>query len=159
MKVINKRSIALLEVLIAFAIIALCIIPLIYPHVFIFKSEKKFVYAVELDHLANLLYADVLQKLYQNEIPWENLEKGERFPIDSRLLESLGYDEQLPYQGTYQFITIKQKPHKPSDRSVYLFELIFTFTESPTFFLEKDLKEKNPQVIYRYQLAMERILQ
>lgn len=156
MNSIKKRPVALLEVIIAFAIIALCILPLIYPHIFILRSERKFISAVELDHLASRLYADRLQKLYQNEIPWQQIESGVATPIDANLLHAAGYSGTLPYTGTYQFVKEKQKPTNPVDKVAYIFQLKFIFTEKPEFFQEKDLKEDNPKVTYMYRIPVER---
>lgn len=156
---LKRLPIVLLEVLIAFALIALCVLPLIYPHVFILQSEKKFISTVELDHFVNLLYADRLQKLYQNEIPWQDIENGNEMPIDSHLMESVKYKGDLPFTGYYKFIKERQKPKPPkeSDKTVYIFELKFVFVAKPGYFLEKDLKEKNPKITYKYQVAVERI--
>lgn len=156
--VFRRRPIVLLEVLIAFALVAICALPLIYPHVFILRSEKKFIATVELDHLVNLLFAELLQKLYQNEIAWPDLENGKDLPIDSHLLESIGYRESLPFVGTYKFITIRQKPRKAADKTVYLFRLELTFIPKPGLFLEKKLKGDDTKIIYNYQIAVERNL-
>lgn len=158
----RRRPIVLLEILIAFALVALCILPLIYPHVFILRSEKRFISTVELDHFVNLLYADRLQRLYQNEIPWQDVENGKELPIDASILESMKYSGNLPFLGTYQFVDIRHKPRKPEDRTVYLFNLIFTFLPKPGFFLEKQAKTEEAiereKIIYKYQVAVERRL-
>lgn len=78
---LRRRPILLLEVLICFALIALCALPLIYPHVFMLRSEKQYVNAIELDHFVNILFIDTLQKMYQNEISWAQIEGGKRIPI------------------------------------------------------------------------------
>jgi hypothetical protein len=153
----SHRPVVLLEVLIAFALVALCALPLIYPHVFILRSEKKFISTVQLDHLVNHLYAGILQKLYQNEIPWQDIENGKAIPIDANLLEFVKYTQELPFTGNYQFIKIRQNPPKTDEKTAYLFNLEFTFIAKPGLFLEKDLKELNPKITYNYQVAVERI--
>ena len=154
---IDRRHIALLEVLIAFAIVALCVLPLIFPHVFILRSEKKFIATVELDHAVNLIYADKLQKLYQNEISWQDIENGTEMRIESQLLKSADKQD-LPFTGTYKFVKARQKPRKPVDRSAYIFNMEFTFTPKPGAFLEK--KSENDQTItYKYQVPIERVQQ
>lgn len=151
----RRQPAILLEVLIAFTLIALCILPLIYPHVFILRSEKKFISTVELDHYVNLLYADRLQKLYQNEIPWQDIENGNEIPIDTQLLEAIHYKGDLPFTGHYKFIKEKQKPRKESERTVYIFYLQFLFSPKLGYFLEKE--SKNQKLIYKYRLVVERI--
>lgn len=154
----SSRPIVLLEVLIAFALIALCILPLIYPHVFILRSERKFIATVELDHVVNLLYADRLQKLYQNEISWQEIEGGNPIAITPSMIESAGYAGDLPFTGTYRFVKILQKPKEPKDRSAYLFSLEFTFKAKPGQFLEKKSSGNESNIIYKYQVPMERVL-
>ena len=153
---LGRRPIVLLEVLIAFALVVLCVLPLIYPHVFILRSEKKFISTVELDHWVNLLFADRLQMLYQNEIAWQDIENGKEMPIESTWLASLGYKQELPFIGTYQFIKIRQKPPTPGEVTVYLFSLEFTFIPKPGLYLEKNTE--NSKITYRYDLVMERNL-
>jgi len=143
---IVRLPIVLLEVLIAFALIALCILPLIYPHVFILRSENKFISSVELDHFVNLLYADTLQKLYQNDIPWQDIERGVEMPIDPQLVQEKGF-KNFPYTGSYKFSKVRKKTNQDTGKGAYLMALTYTFTTKPGFFLEKDLKDNNPKII------------
>jgi hypothetical protein len=153
---IQRRPILLLEVLIAFALVALCVLPLIFPHVFILRSEKKFNATVELDHVTNLLYANILEKLYQNDIPWSDLENEKPFSIDHVLLEAAGYKKPLAFTGTYQFTLIKQKPSKPVDKTAYIFELTLKFTPKPGLFLEKASTKDQDSITYTYKIALGR---
>lgn len=152
----KRRHVALLEVLIAFALVALCALPLIYPHVFILRSEKKFISTVELDHVVNLLYADLLQKLYQNEISWQDIENGKEISIEDSSLEAIHQKEKLLFNGTYKFTKIRQKPPAPAENTAYLLSLEFNFKIKPGFFLEKDLKDKTPVITYKYLIPLER---
>jgi hypothetical protein len=152
----RRRHILLLEVLIAFALVALCVLPLIFPHVFILRSEKKFNATVELDHTVNVLYADILQKLYQNEIAWSDIERGTELPIDAYLLQAIGYKKELPFTGTYQFVHLKHRPRTPGDITAYLFSLQFSFTPKPQLFLEKNVEGNQEKIVYKYQVAIER---
>ena len=113
----RRYYVALLEVLIAFAIIALCILPLIYPQVALIKSEKEFIDTVELDHAVNLLYVNQLQKLYDRRIPFSVIEGGKESPIEEGLLQEAGFKKNLPFTGSLRYILLKQKPPKPDDTS------------------------------------------
>lgn len=144
---IKKRPFALLEVMIAMALVALCALPLIFPHVAILKAEKAFNDDLELDHIVSLLYAHLLEKLYLNEIPWNDIMEGKMQPIESDLLESIGYNKKIRFKGFYCFHEIKHKPPKPEDGGVYLFALHFQFGES----------EKHPDLKYEYHVMMERV--
>ena len=118
----------MLEVLIAFTLVALCALPLITPHLAILKAEKNFIDVIEADHLVNLLFANRLQKLYLNEIPWEDIESGKAMPLDSAI-EEMGFSSQnLPFTATYQFIERKHKPAEPAAKTIYLYEMSFLFS-------------------------------
>lgn len=147
----NARPIVLLEVLIAFALVVLCILPLIFPHVVILKSERAFVETVELDHLVNLLYANRVQKLYMKEIPWQDIEGGKELPIDEGLLQQVGYKRELPFTGNYRFEEIKHKPSKPKDKAIYLFNMSFVFVPKKGVFPGKEEKP----LTYKYQVMIE----
>ncbi len=143
----EKRPIVLLEVLIAFALVVLCALPLIYPHMAIFKAEKKFIDTIELDHVVNLLYANRLEKLYLREIPWADIDGGKELTIDSQMIQESGWKRELPFNGHYKFLRKAYKPHKAPEEAVYLFKLIFAFTS-------KD-KDSRP-FAYEYEIVIER---
>lgn len=152
---LQRRSVVLLEVLIAFALVALCVLPLIYPHVFILKSEKAFVDIIQLDHSVNLLFANRLEKLYQNKIPWNDIEDKKEIPIDSTMLQESGIKETLPFTGTYRFFEVKHKPQKlteKTEKSVYYYKLIFTFLPKKELFKQKGSKP----FVYEYDIVIER---
>lgn len=151
---LKKRSpILLLEVMIAFVLVVLCALPLVAPHVYILQSEKQLISTVELDHQVSLLFANRLEKLYQNKLPWEDVVSGKVIEVDGSLLESIGYQGVLPFKGTYQFVKerVKQSSEnqEPAEKAVYLFKLLFTFV--PTV----GKGEKKP-LRYEYQIAIER---
>lgn len=147
-----RRPIMLLEVLIAFALIVMCALPLIYPHVFILRSEKKFVSTVELDHFVNLFFVNMLQRLYQNEVPWQEIEGGKPQPIDDAALQSIGYGENLPFQGTYRFQELRKKISEDGEHSAYIFKLILDFAPKKGAFLEK----QSDSYKYEYHVVVER---
>jgi len=109
----------LLEVLIAFLLIAMCLLPLLYPHTFILTSQRRFIDEVELDHKVNLQYADIVKALYRNDISWEAIMSRVEFPIDTT----------LPYKGSYHFgKRRRQKPNKDdASYTLYLLPLEMTF--------------------------------
>lgn len=154
---LQKRPVALLEVLIAFALVALCALPLIYPHIAILKKEQEFVSMVELDHVVNLLYVNRLQKLYQHEIPFSDLESNKEFPIDASLLQEIGYTKHFPFKGSYKFSKIKSKPPKQPEDAVYLFKLTFLFVHNTAKKYSLEKKTDQPVVQkYEYDVTIER---
>jgi len=149
---LKRHYIMLLEVLISFLLVVFCALPLIYPHVFILKSEREFVSTVELDHLVNLLFVDTMQRLYQNEIPLSVLESKQSQQINDTILKNLGYEDPIPFTGTYRFIEKKHKTSKTGDHSVYLYKLIFTFIPKKGAFI----KNTQDPFSYNYEIVVER---
>lgn len=113
---IRKRPFLLLEVLISFVIVVACILPMIYPHVMMYKSKKQFVDSIHNDHIVNLLYVDILEKLQRNEIAWQDIENGKQLSL-----------EKPGMQASYRF----EEKHKTPDASgfsVALLDLTIVFS-------------------------------
>ena len=122
----------LLEVLIAFTLVTLCILPLFYPLTGILKQQNEFITKIKLDHQVNLMYGNILAQLHANEIPWDNITNESRQPIKFE-----------NYSGYYFFKVALDKGDADKD-SAYLLELNFVFTEELT---------------YQYNLCIRRIVQ
>ncbi len=155
----KRRFQSLLEVLIAFTLIVLCIFPLISPHVAMYRSQIKFIKQIELDHAINLLYAKILEKLYMNSIAWSDLDHR-IFPIDTTVLNEIAFDHPLPYIGSYNFFEIKprfkpKKKHVPL--SIYLYTLTFNFLPKEFEKSPADIKEKKT-LKYQYDVFIIRDL-
>ncbi len=116
--VLRKHPFLLLEVLIAFAIVAVCILPLIWPHTYILRAQKEFLSEIALDHYVNTHFAEMTELLYKNEIPWEVIEEG----------RVVSFETGLPYKGTFSFEEIKHKPKEEKPYMFYLFNLNYSFT-------------------------------
>lgn len=112
-----------MEVLIAIAIVALCIIPLLNPHLFMFQEEKRFIREVELDRQVGILYANLLvDGFYHETIDWETIVSGEPIPITDAAIAALGYS------GNYKFAVKKKKAKIDEDRyALYLLKITYTF--------------------------------
>ncbi len=147
----KKRYFLLLEVLIAFTLVVMAFLPMLYPHYYLLRAQREFIHKVDLDHLVNLAYADVTERLYRNEIPFFDLLGGRQFFIDDALLKRVGMDNQLPYKGTYKFSEKIHKPRKdePVAYSLYLINLDFKFEK------EKPAKEV---IDYHYKFFVVRDL-
>lgn len=150
----DKRYLSLLEVLIAFSLVVLCVLPLLYSHITIVKAEKKFTHELVLDHLVNLMYGDVTKLLYKNDIEWKDIEGGTLFPIPDSLLQF--EDKPLPYKGFYRFTKNMQKPKKPADFTVYLWTLSFRFW--PSHLSESEADQKKLILEYPYDVFIIRNL-
>lgn len=92
----NRQHMLLLEVLIAFSLLLLCLIPLIQPHLVMIQSEHEFIHEVQLDRLVNELYADLLVKdFYNQRISWDAIASKREIPLASEAVQDLGF------QGSY----------------------------------------------------------
>jgi len=155
-----KRHYLLLEVLIAFILVALCVLPLISPHVFILKEQKEAIQKIDLDHIVNLVYADIIERLYKNEIPWSDLNSERSFPIDEALLHRIGWSKPIAYHGEYHFKVDKYKPKKqPAPYTLYLFDLTLGFLPHEIAKGGTDKQKEEQQIRYEYKIFVERNLE
>lgn len=107
---IHKRHILLLEVLIAIAIIVMCIVPMLQPHLYMLQEEKSFIREVELDRVVGVVYTNLLvDRFYRPNITWDEILSGYTHPIDSPDLTRLGYT------GSYSFKLDKKKGKMAED--------------------------------------------
>ncbi len=148
--IINKRPFLLLEVLIAFLLIVLCAIPLISPHVAIFRDQKTFIEKIEVDHAVAEVYGNMIEQIYRQAIPWETLSSGQAVPIDKNFI--VGFDGRpLPYEGTYVIKIGKKKPDKEEKPfSVNLLQLTFT--------LKSTVNKSAESLKYSYDIFLPRQL-
>jgi hypothetical protein len=155
---LKRRHQSLLEVLIAFALIALCILPMMYPHVAIYKAQNKFIHKVELDHVVNLLYGKILEKLYMNTINWNDLEQT-TFPVDAEILKEIQFDGSFYYTGSYNFFEKppRFKPKNQESYSLYLYRLTFNFIPIEFAKASNEVKESN-LIKYHYDIFVVRDL-
>lgn len=148
---LRKRMMLLLEAMIAFALVVLCALPLISPHVGMLKAQRKFVRKVDLDHAVNLLYASVLEQLYVNSLGWNEIFQAS-FPISKEELQPLGYE------GSYNFNEVppRFKPRDPNaPYALYLVTLTFNFLPVELSQAPDDVKQKNT-LKYRYEVFVVR---
>lgn len=119
---IHRRYLLLLEVLIALAIISLCLLPLITPHVLVYKIQKEFTQHLEMGNLANRFYGDILEQLHKNEIPWQTIQDKVSMPLESLKLR----EGKNNYEGTYQFHILEKKVNQETGWGVYHVALVLS---------------------------------
>lgn len=156
---VRKRSILLLEVLISLALVVLCIFPLLAPHVYILKAQYQFNHKIALDQIVGKVYVRILEKLYQNEIPWTAIENKQTFEIDEDMESAAGIDKNFGYKGTYRLSIIRDKGGEGYPISSNVIEATLTFLPKD---LSSDLsgEEKNTAAtVFRYQLYAAKIME
>ncbi len=117
----RRRHFLLLEVLIAFAFVVIAILPLIYPHFYIYQQQRKFIEKIDLDIAVNEFYALVIEQMHQNQIPWESIESKQSMPILDQIWNQSKQFKTPPFTGTYQFEIVKSK--KNEKYGLYLLNL------------------------------------
>lgn len=128
----------LLEVMISFALVVLCALPLIYPHTFILRAQKEFIQEIELDHYVNIHYAELVESLYKNQVSWDVVSGKSTLPLKP---------PKLPYTGTLRFEEKKQKQDSDNPSyTVFLFEITYDFDKFKYVYhlmLVRDLPAEN----------------
>lgn len=111
MKIRKRRHFSLMEVMIAFALILFCLIPLIYPNLAIYQSQQEFIAKIKVDHAASLLMGELTEKLHRREIPFDQLIQASPTPIEisPESLRLAGIDSKFPYTVSLTAQKIKLK--------------------------------------------------
>ncbi len=71
----KKRTFLLLEVLIAFTLATICVIPLVKQPIAFYKNEMKNLELMELERLADWSFTEVKEELLKNRIAWDEIPK------------------------------------------------------------------------------------
>jgi hypothetical protein len=132
----RRRPFLLLEVMIAFGILSLAAIPLIYPHLMILKEERALIQEMNIDFIAKEMIADFLVDLYDNKTP-------------ITLIESKGTQEAPPnplFEKAFFEIDERHKPQKPDDYVLYKVEAKLTIIT------------KTKTAVYPFNFIIERFL-
>ena len=84
----RRKAYLLLELLIAFSILALCAVPLIRNPMHSARSEMESFERMELEREAELAYASILEQMLCNTIAWKSL-LAEKLPKEPSLEERI----------------------------------------------------------------------
>lgn len=156
-KRLNKRAILLLEVLIAFALVVLCVFPLIAPHVFMLKAQYQFNQKIALDQTVTRIYGRILEKVYRNEIPWQAFEQNQVFPIDAQMLQSVGAEPGFGYKGSYGFSISRHKGNKEKPFSANVINVSIAFDPLKTSSKATPEEKLRQHSVYEYKFFAARI--
>lgn len=145
---LNKRPMLLLEVIIALALVALCALPLIAPHLELVNQQRHLSRTVEVDRAVNLLYVQVLEQLQKNKIPWSSIVEHQPLLIEP-LVEEMKLAEgdlKISIKGTYRIDEVKHKENEDSGWSVYWLKVVFNV----------HLPESKKAVVFPYDVTIMR---
>jgi hypothetical protein len=83
----KKNNFILLEVLISFILLSVCIVPLITHPLKLYRYELRKLEKMEKERLADWTFSEIKEKLLKNEIPWKKIpskgEKSEPFQLEN----------------------------------------------------------------------------
>lgn len=68
-----KKTFLLIEVLVAIALVTLCLVPLIQRPLQSYRTEKALLFEMEGERLAEWTFSEVKEKFLKNEIPWSRI--------------------------------------------------------------------------------------
>lgn len=90
-KFLRKNNSLLIEILIAFTLVILCIFPLLNPHLKMITYEQKKLEVTKLDRTLELLTSTIIKNLYENLYDWEQMVSGYQFPFYEHELKTSHY--------------------------------------------------------------------
>lgn len=127
----SRRNYLLLEVMIAFAILAIAAIPLIYPHLMILKEEKVLIEELNFDLAAKNLITGLIVDLYENNVPFNLIEdKGTlEVPVD----KLAGFPPGAIERAYFKFDDEQHKPHEPAKETLYNVDAHLHLIYSPLY--------------------------
>lgn len=121
-KSLRKRPFLILEVMIAFVLIAFCALPLVHPHIVMVKGQKESINRMKIHHAANLIYVSVLEKMHKGDITLADIQGKKIFDISTDDLKGID-----GFKATYQFTAGKHKVRDDSGFTVHKATLLLNF--------------------------------
>lgn len=147
-------KLSLIEVLIAFLIISLSLIPIVYPYSRALLEEKKFSLSLKAEHDANLLFGRLIQDLHENKVSLSQIEGNHKeisIPQD-KMQEAF---IKPPFPKAFLSFDSKHKPKSNSEECVlYLVKASYSVAYEDIVFFSK-LNEKEKIFSYSFTLLKE----
>lgn len=129
---VRRSPFLLLEVMIAFGILALSAIPLVYPHLMILKEERALIHELEMDFAAQNLIGDLLVELHENRVPFRLIEDAGAFELAKTKWVSVGIPEEALERAFVSFEE-KHKPKEPSSSTLYIVKAALHLVYAPAY--------------------------
>lgn len=107
---IQKRSFLLFEVLIALALVALCLFPLLKPHFAIQKEQRKELEMIQFQRLAKEAFCKVREELSNESLNWDYFSKTQSGTLQQTMPVYLDKDKICYYQPHYSIEKMKNAP-------------------------------------------------
>ncbi|CRX37412.1 hypothetical protein [Estrella lausannensis] len=136
-KILHKRPFRrlpflLLEVMIAFGILALSAIPLVYPHLLILKEERALILELDVDLAAQNLIVDLLTELHENRVPFRLIEDEGIFEMNKEKISKAGITPEAIEKVFVRF-TENHKPKPPKSSTLFYVKGTLHILYSPLY--------------------------
>jgi hypothetical protein len=142
-KIIIKRSFLLLELLIALFLVVTCALPLARIPIRALQKEFQSASAMEMHRLADLAFAEIKEKVYRHEIPWEQIVKKTVVMNDSKeLAQQPFYSKKITRVGTLTSVGKKRKDGQ--ELRLVTFRLVLSHSSQTQRFVYQFLVTKDP---------------
>lgn len=132
----KKKPYLLLELLIAFTLIAACAIPLVRSPLAAVRSELRTLEKNELERLSEVTFAHIKAELYQNAFAWDEIDHAKLPKEPLRKDQIAGFTRSIyiwtPYQKKsdnqeeHRIINVKIEFAKRGKRHAYHFQALAT---------------------------------
>ncbi len=145
----RRKTYLLLELLIAFTILSLCALPLVRNPMHMAKEEIAAFERMELERVAELAYAELLEKFYRNEIPWKTLDP-KTLPDAPALQETVTLELPGIFKRAYEkkiFLWTRGEKKGPDEQDVRLIGVKIVFVPAD--------KAKKWQKSFSYRVLLE----
>ena len=153
-KKIKRSSFLLLEVMIAFSILAISAIPLIYPHLMILKEERALIDELNFDFYAKNLIGGLLVDLYENSVPFNVIEDRGTLEVTKEKMLNAKIPEGSLERAYYTFEQ-KHKPKGPATKKLYNVNARLHLIYSQSY---KERLQKE-EAVYPVSFNIERVFQ
>lgn len=145
----------LLEVMIAFGILAISAIPLIYPHLLILKEERALILELDVDLAAQNLITDLIAELHENRVPFRLIEDDGVYEMTKEKVSKAGVPPEAVERAFVRFEQ-KHKPKNPSSSTLYYVKGTLHILYSPLY--QERLRRKEASFLFSF-LAFRKVPQ
>lgn len=141
----KKRTYLLLEVLVAFMLAAICIVPLVSQPLKLYRNEVDYFETMEKERWADWTFLEIKEMLLKNEIPWEKIPSqgfySSRFKLSPIPLHIPGIRSKTIKRS---FVLRNSKQKIKPDGTLYLQVYVYVFLNKDKFTFRLPIQKSAP---------------
>lgn len=141
--------------MIAFGILALSAIPLMYPHLLILKEERALILELDVDLAAQNLIADLIAELHEMRVPFRLIEDDGVYEMTKDKVSKAGISPEAIERVFVRFEQ-KHKPKNPSSSTLYSVKGTLHILYSPLY--QERIRRKEASFSFSF-LALRKVPQ